>query len=563
MATLFRPFVDLWQRLTLGQRAGLVLAVGVVIAIVAGAVTYTTRPVYSTLYTGLNSKDAGQVLDKLREKKTPYEVGSDGSTIKVPQEKVSELRLEFAGQGLPRSGEIGYELFDKPMLGMTDFVQQMNYHRALEGELSRTIMELDAVETARVHLVVPSVRLFREDQKPATASIVLQLKPGASLSPQQAQSIAFMTAYSVEGLDAQNITIVDTRGTLLSGKTARNDMAGLSSTQLDVQHSIELELEQKAAALLENTLGAGRAQVKVTAKLNWNRVERTTDDYNPDRTATLSEERQESSGQAETGSGPQTSERSVTNYQVPHTIEKYVPEVGNIEKISASVLVDGNYKVTKDAKGVEQREYVERTPQEVEKYRSLVASAIGLDRKRGDELTVISFPFAQEDTVPQKHVAPPWPKLIEKILLGIALIGLFLLMRSLINRMGKSVPPLPAMAGQGVLLPGQTQYMLPGGGPTLLPGSPAEAAAEASASAQQIRAATAAQNGSRADDGPKVVFRQQNQTVVLEDASPSVETLKYQELLKRTTEYIVQKPDNATQILRSWVLDESSEKLGR
>ncbi|HEY3295742.1 MAG TPA: flagellar basal-body MS-ring/collar protein FliF [bacterium] len=563
MATLFRPFIDLWQRLTLGQRAGLVLALGVVIAIVAGAVSYTTRPVYSTLYTGLNSKDAGQILDKLREKKTPYEVGSDGSTIKVPQEKVSELRLEFAGQGLPRSGEIGYELFDKPMLGMTDFVQQMNYHRAMEGELARTIQELDAVETARVHLVLPSSRLFKEDQKPATASIVLQLKPGAALSPQQAQSIAYMTAYSVEGLDAANITIVDTRGTLLSGKTARNDMAGLSSTQLDVQHSVEAELEQKAMTLLENTLGAGKSQVKVTAKLNWNRVERTTDDYNPDRTATLSEERQESSGKADAGAGNQTSERSVTNYQVPHTVEKYVPEVGNIEKLSASVLVDGNYKVSKDAKGVEQRDYVERSPQEIEKFRSLISAAIGVDRKRGDELTVISFPFAQEENAPPKRtVIPPWPKLIEKILLGIALIGLFLLIRSLINRIGKSVPPLPgSMQAQMALAAGQTPYMLAEGGAALPPGTPGAVAAEASAAAQQLRAATG--NGKGEEGGTKVVFHQPNQTVVLEDASPSVETLKYQELLRRTTDYIVQKPDNATQILRSWILDESPEKLSR
>jgi flagellar M-ring protein FliF len=562
MATLFRPFIDLWQRLTLGQRAGLVLAVGAVIAIAAGAITYTTRPVYSTLYTGLNSKDAGQIVDKLHEKKTPYEIGSDGSTIKVPQNMVSELRLEFAGQGLPRSGEIGYELFDKPMLGMTDFVQQMNYHRALEGELARTIMELDAVETARVHVVVPSSRLFKEDQKPATASIVLQLKPGAALTPQQAQSIAYMTAYSVEGLDAANITIVDTRGTLLSGKTAHNDMAGLSSTQLDVQHNVESELEEKAVALLENTLGAGRAQVKVTAKLNWNRVERTVEDYNPDRTATLSEERQESSGQAESGSGNQTSERSVTNYQVPHTVEKVVPEVGNIEKLSASVLVDGNYKVTKDAKGVEQRTFVDRTPQELEKFRSLVSSAIGLDKKRGDELTVISFPFAQEESLPQKQATPIWPKLIEKILLGIALIGLFLLLRALITRMGRSVPALPAGMSQSALEQGQGQYMLPDGSRAALPASPGAVAAEASRNAEQVRGAMA--NAAKAEDGgTKVVFRQANQTVFVDDAQPTVEALKYQELLKRTTEYIIQKPDNATQILRSWMIDESPEKLAK
>ncbi|RPH93696.1 flagellar M-ring protein FliF [candidate division KSB1 bacterium] len=557
MATLFRPFVDLWQRLTLGQRAGLVLVTGLVIAIAAGAVTYSTRPVYSTLYAGMNSKDASQIVDKLRDQKIPYEVSADGTTIKVPQDRVNELRLDFAGLGLPRSGEIGYELFDKPMLGMTDFVQQMNYHRALEGELARTITELEAVEGARVHLVVPSQRLFKEDQKQPTASIALKLKPGATLAPQQVQGIAYMTAYSVEGLTVDNITIVDARGNLISGRPARNDLVGLSSTQLEVQNAVEKDLEQKAATLLENTLGPGRVQVKVTAKLNWNRLERTTENYDPDRIATLSEERQESSGQTADASGNSTSERSVTNYQVPRTVEKYVPEVGNIERISASVLVDGDYKVTKNADGTEARTYVERTPQELDKFRTLVAAAIGFDRKRNDELNVISFPFAQDEMVmQQKPTGFPLMKILEKVILGLILIGLFLLLRSLINRMGRSVPALPVGVQAQVLAAGSPALALGQGG-AAVPGTPAALAAEAQNAAAMARA-------SAGNESPRVVFTQRApQTIEVEDTSPSVEALKHQELLKRTTEYIVQKPDNATQILRSWILDESTEKLNR
>lgn len=564
MATLFRPFVDLWQRLTLGQRAGLVLIVGIVIAIAAGAVSYTTRPVYTTLYSGLNGKDASAIVDKLRDQKVPYHVSSDGGTIKVPQENVNELRLDFAGAGLPRSGEIGYELFDKPMLGMTDFVQQMNYHRALEGEIARTVTELDAIEAARVHLVVPSQRLFREDQKQPTASIVLQLKPGAVLTPQQTQGIAYMTAYSVEGLAVENITIMDTRGNLLTGKPGRNDLVGLSSTQLEVQGQVEKDLEDKAMTLLENTLGMGRAQVKVTAKLNWNRLERTVEDYDAERTATLSEERQESSGDNASGTGTSTSERSVTNYQVPKTVEKYVPEVGNIERLSASVLVDGNYNTTKNADGTETRTYVERTPQELEKYRTLVATAIGLDRKRGDELNVVSFPFAQDEMVTQQKPGFPWTEILEKVLLGLTLIGLFLLVRSLITRMAKSVPAIPAVpalaaaGGAGALAAGTQQLALAEGQKFSVPATAAGLAAEAQSAANAARSASSNEGG-----GPRVIFKQTPQTIEVEDSSPSVEALKHQELLKRTTEYIVQKPDNATQILRGWLLDESSEKLGR
>jgi flagellar M-ring protein FliF len=555
MPTLFRPFVDLWQRLTLAQRGGLVLATGLVIAVIAGAVSYTMRPVYTTLYSGLDGKDASQIVDKLRDQKVPFVVSADGGTIKVPQEQVSELRLGFAGAGLPRSGEIGYELFDKPMLGMTDFVQQMNYHRALEGELGRTITELEAVDGARVHLVVPSQRLFREDQKPATASIVLQLKPGATLSAQQVQGIAYMTAYSVEGLEVENISIMDTRGSLLTGRAARNDMVGLSATQLEVQNQVEKDLELKALALLENTLGPGRAQVKVTAKLNWNRVERTVENYDAERAATLSEERQESSGDNAAGNGNSTSERSVTNYQVPKTVEKYVPEVGNIERLSASVLVDGNYKVTKNADGTEARTYSERSPQELEKYRTLVATAIGLDRKRNDELTVVSFPFAQDELmVQEKPAGLPWTQILEKVLLGLALVGLFLLLRTFITRMVKSVPAVPAMAA--ALASGTQPLALGEGARLAVPSTAGALASEAQSAAQSARAALGG-------EGTRVILRQTPQTIEVEDASPSVEVLKHQEVLKRTTDYIVNKPDNATQILRSWLLDESSEKLGR
>ena len=557
MPTLFRPFVDLWQRLTLAQRGGLVLATGLVIAVIAGAVSYTMRPVYTTLYSGLDGKDGAQIVDKLRDQKIPFVVSADGGTIKVPQEQVNELRLDFAGAGLPRSGEIGYELFDKPMLGMTDFVQQMNHHRALEGELGRTITEQEAVDAARVHLVVPSQRLFREDQKPPTASIVLRLKPGATLSAQQVQGIAYMTAYSVEGLEVENITIMDTRGNLLTGRAARNDMVGLSSTQLEVQNQVEKDLEQKALSLLENTLGTGRAQVKVTAKLNWNRVERTVENYDAERAATLSEERQESSGDNAAGNGNSTSERSVTNYQVPRTVEKYVPEVGNIEHISASVLVDGDYKLTKNADGTETRTYTERSPQELEKFRTLVATAIGLDRKRNDELTVVSFPFAQDELmVQEKPVGLPWTQILEKVLLGLALVGLFLLLRTFITRMIKSVPSVSAYGVAPALTPGTQPLALGEGARLAVPSTAGALANEAQSAAQSARAALGG-------EGTRVVFKQTPQTIEVEDTAPSVEVLKHQELLKRTTEYIVQKPDNATQILRGWLLDESPEKLGR
>jgi flagellar M-ring protein FliF len=504
-------------------------------------------------------------VDKLRDDKVPFELSADGTTIKVPEKQVSQLRLQFAGMGMPSSGEIGYELFDKQTLGMTDFMQKMNFHRALEGEIARTISELDAVESARVHLVVPSPKLFEEDKKPPTASIVVQLKPGASLTQEQVQGIAYLTAFSVEGLEIQNITIVDMRGNMLTNMSSRDQMAGLSSTQLDYQHKVEQDLETKALALMQDILGSSKAQIKVTAKLNWNRIERTVENYDAERAATLSEERQESTGDPNSESGGGTSERSVTNYQVPKTIEKYVPEVGNVERISASVLIDGTYNVTKNPDGTETRAFVERTPQELQKFKTLVANAIGIDAKRNDEITVLSFPFSsQEEDLPQKSDGHSfWLKLIEKIILGLLLVGLFLLARSLIARVGQRYPALPAGETPApALAAGEPAMMLVAGQP--VPTTPAEVASAASTAAAATRQATgSAPHSKLAEQQNQVIFKGKPQTVVLEDSGPTVEALKHQELLRRTTEYILQRPENATQILRSWILDDAVEKQVR
>ncbi len=568
MATLFQPFTELWKRLSYGQRAGLVVGVAVIAAIVAGTVSYSTRPVFVTMYSGLNASDASSIVEDLREKNIPFEVSGDGSTVRVPQESLGELRLQFAAEGVPSSGEIGYELFDKPMLGMTDFMQHMNQHRALEGELSKTIGQLASVENVRVHLVLPEQRLFREDQKPPTASIVLQLKPGAMLADEQVQSIAYMTAYAVEGLDIEHITIVDTKGNLLSGRTSRDELAGLSASQLEVQHAVEVGLEKKALALLENALGPEKSQVKVTAELNWDRVERTVENYDADRTATLSEERQEATGdQTEQGGG--SSERSVTNYQVPRTVEKFVPETGNVERLSASVIVDGVRTPQKKPDGTDTTTYRDRTPEEIDKIRNLVASAIGFVPDRNDELTVVSFPLttpsAAADLSPiQGDPKALWLKMIEKGVLVVMFILLFLLARSLLTKVGKQLPALPEAGTVGALGVGTAGMLGAGtdGASLSMPGGDLSQAMSGLGN-QAGGGGSAGQNGDFESGQPRVIMKSNMPVVEFEDVAPSVDAIKHQELLRRATEYIIKKPENATQILRSWISDDSAEKPHR
>ncbi len=567
MTSLFQPFIELWKRLSIGQRAGLIAGVGILAAIVLGTVNYATRPVMVTLYSGLNPQDAGKVVEELREKKIPVEVSANGSTVKVPQASVGELRLAFASQGIPSSGGLGYELFDKPMLGMTDFMQRMNLHRALEGEIARTIEEIEAVDKARVHLVTPTPRLFREDQKPATASIILQLKPGAVISREQVHSIAYMTAYAVEGLEVEHITVVDTRGNLLSEKTAQDEFAGLSNSQLEVQKSVESDLEQKALALLENALGPGKAEVKVTAKLNWNRLERTVENYDGDRAATLSEERNEATGdQTDQGSG--TSERSVTNFQIPRTVEKYIPETGNVERLTASVVVDGVRSTQKNAEGNDTVLYRDRTPQELDKLRTLVATAIGYDLDRQDELTVVSFPLGPDAPPAEMPAGDATPfsrylKYLDKLVLVVALVLLFLLVRSLIGRLSRSLPALPEAVTGNQLALGTAggQYMLAGSGR-------AQGALGAAAHRAQSPAAgdTAGHGATATGDGHGgVTFTSplQMPEIEIEDTTPNVQALRQQELLRRTTDYVIKKPENATQILRSWILEDATDKHAR
>ncbi|MCB9365967.1 MAG: flagellar M-ring protein FliF [Calditrichaeota bacterium] len=547
---------ELWQRLSINQRALLVIGAGVLIAVSTAAISYTTRPVLVTLYSGLESKDAAAVTDGLRDQKIPYDVSSDG-TIKVPQEHVNQLRLTFAEKGIPHSGELGYELFDKPMLGMTDFLQKMNYHRAVEGELARTMTSIEGVENARVHLVVPEKRLFKEDQKPATASVVLTMKTGHSLNKKQVAALASLTAYAVEGLDPENVTIMDSEGNPLTNG-ARDELAGLSSTQLEMQQSIEAELESKAENLIEDVVGPGRSRVEVTVKLNWNRIERTSEDYNPDRIATLSEETQ-SSEDTQTG----TSEKLVTNYQVPRTVERVVPEVGNIERIWASVLIDGVYENGSDAEGNPTQTYIERTPQELEKFRSLVANALGIDATRSDELTVISFQFTGNKTSPEQVNETPtgWldllQKFADKIVLLFVLLLAFFAIRGFMSKVSDRLPQLPAAVPAGALSAGAAGHSLPGGSPEQLGGA-THAQLQQGAQAGGAASPMGKSGVVMGEDGPKVIFKSGSEgpkLIELDDEGPSIEALRSQEILNRTIQFVINKPDNAAQILRAWVAD--------
>lgn len=355
---------------------------------------------YQVLYRNLESAEAGEVIDYLTENKVSYRLSDGGTAILVPSGKIHQVRLEMASAGLPRSGVVGYEVFDQTNLGMTEFLQKVNYRRALEGELAKTISRLQEIKTARIHLVIPENRLFKEDKKEPTASVVLYLNRNLPLSQRQIEGIIYLVASSVEGLTAENITLLDSSGKLLSDRRSTNKLASLSSSQLDMQKNVEGYLKDKAQSMLDGVLGMNRSIVRVSANLNFDQVERTIESYDPDNVAVRSEEISEEKG-SETDSADSerkhdtsnSKKNTVRNYEVNRTIENLVNQIGNITRLNVSVSFDGTYEMVKSPDGKASRQYVPRSQEELDKLIALVKGAVGFSEERNDIIEVANIPF--------------------------------------------------------------------------------------------------------------------------------------------------------------------------
>ncbi|MBW1701924.1 MAG: flagellar M-ring protein FliF, partial [Deltaproteobacteria bacterium] len=283
-------FKTLLKNLTPGKKVALLaLVVGTLIGF-ALLMTWAGRPDFQLLYSNLPPEDAGAILAKLKDQKIPYQISSNGSSVLIPSEQVYEVRLELASQGLPQGSGVGFEIFDNTKLGMTEFVQNVNYQRACQGELSRTINVFAEVESSRVHIVMPSKSLFIEEEEPAKASVVLKLRPGRRLSKDQVQGIVHLVSASISGLNPENVTIVDNYGKMLAGFKKISTIGQVSSDQFEFQEKMGLSLEKKAKTMLETALGPGKAIVRVSCCLDFMRHEKTEERYQPDNKVVRSEQ---------------------------------------------------------------------------------------------------------------------------------------------------------------------------------------------------------------------------------------------------------------------------------
>jgi flagellar M-ring protein FliF len=450
---------------------------GVIVGIIL-AIGWFSSATYARLYSNLDEAESGDVINALNEQKIPFKLTDNGRSIEIPSDKVYETRISLAADGLPRSGTIGYSIFDKNNLGMTDFLQNLNFRRALEGELTRTIMQMNEVKAARVHIVMPKDRLFKEDRKEATASVLLKLAGNGGLSKRQIAGITNLVASSVEGLKPNNIAIIDYDGNLLSSGREADAVAGLSSTQLDVRKNVEEYLESKAQSLLDGVLGPEKSIVRVTADLNFQQLERTSEMYDPNAPSIRSEERTKSANaandkaaEAEQSTEEGSQETTITNYELNKTVEHIINAVGGIERLSLAVMVDGTYEAA-DGAGGEGGEmvYRPRPQEELDRLAAIVQNAVGFNTQRNDQIEIVNLAFdkrdiqTDRDALDSMYMREFYFDIAKKVgLVLLVLLVLFYFKRKLgrlMKSLGSLVPParpvaapLPMMEQQAEELP--------------------------------------------------------------------------------------------------------------
>jgi len=391
----------------------------------------------AVLFTNMSPEDAAASLDELAKLDVEAELSNGGTTILVPEDVVHRMRVELSARGIPSKGIVGWGIFDGKQYGMTEFVQNVNFKRALEGELTRTIESIQGIQGARVHLVLPKPSIFKSMQEPATASVVLTLGRNSVLGDHQIAGIQSLTANSVEGLELPNVSVIDQFGVVLS-RTYDDGALGGSESQLAMKKEVDGYLSGKAASMLDTVLGAGRSIVRVDATLNFDRLEQQREIYDPDGTL-LSEERSEVTG-AEGEGGEET---SVSNYEINKTIETVVGEIGGVKSLSVAVFVDGRHESTDGGDGA----YTPLSDEELQQIERIVQTAVGFDAVRGDRVEVVNMPF--QDTAALPAVDAPvggggaagalGNQSIDTIIQLVGRIGLFVVAGVILLRMRKNL----------------------------------------------------------------------------------------------------------------------------
>jgi flagellar M-ring protein FliF len=422
MANPLNQFKELWQRLTLVQRSTIVGAALATVGLLGALLYFGTEPDYGVLFSELKTGDAQAIIEKLKTANVPYKLSNGGTAISVPQERVPELRVQMAADGALSGGHVGFDIFDKNSFGATDFAQRVNYQRALEGELARTLEGMDELETARVHITPARESIFTEKAEKAKASVVLRVRRNREISRERTLAITHLVASAIEGLEPGDVSVMDAQGRVLSApkrdKAAWADNADEFNAHFEARQRLEANTAARVVALLEPVIGQGRVRAEVSADLDFSQVEQTAEKYDPKssviRNQQTSQETRNSKLPPNGGlvgarandptaaaAAPQPSpspsplvgdQRSAatTNYEIDKTVTRTVDDGGRLQRLSVSVVVDNPIVNGKAAP---------RPEEELKKLQELVAAAVGINTERGDQIAVKSIAFDQPVTV--------------------------------------------------------------------------------------------------------------------------------------------------------------------
>jgi len=540
-------------------------------AVAAGIIAFfiylTSRlasPELSLLYGDLNAQDSGQIIARLEQMNVPYRIGEEGGKIYVPEDQVGRSRMVMAEEGLPSGASIGYEIFDRSEgLGTTNFVQNINHVRALEGELARTIRSIGSVKQARVHLVLPRRELFSRERQEPSASIILMVA-GGGLDPQQVTAIQHLVAAAVPGLKPAMISIVDDKGTLLARGTEDGAVSQTATRAQEMRINYESRMVRTVEELLGRSLGPGNVRAQVSAEMDFDRVTENAEIYDPDgqvvrSTQTVEESTSNQDGapagvtvgnnvpnalpELDSGAGSQSQASRVeetVNYEITKTVKTHIREAGMVRRLSVAVMVNG--RTVNDAEG--QPTYEPRSAEELEKITALVRSAVGYDESRGDTIEVVEMPFVQPeigDTEAQGLLLGlnkgDLMRIAELLVLGVvAVLVLLMVVRPLLGRLlevddetAEGAPGmLPAAAGHPALAGPDV------GGFPRLPGDPATVVATRVG-----------------DDGrpEKNIASEIDQMIDLNQVEGRVRASS----VKKIAEIIEKHPEEAVSIIRGWL----------
>lgn len=504
---LLAHFRKLTSTLSPRQMAGLAAVFVAVVSVVVGSAYWINAPDYVLLVADMDAETANSVVGRLKADEVPYRLQEGGRAVSVPAERVDELRLAFASDGLPSAGRIGFEIFDRTAFGTTEFLEHVNYRRALEGELARTIATISEVSSARVHIAMAKESLFVDRSEPAKASVMLRLKAAnRPLSPATVRGIAGLVASSVEGLRPDSVVVLDQHGRPLNKPSDDGDPAGMNAAQMDRQQQIERDLSLKVISLLEPVVGIGRVRVNVAAYLKADSVQETEERWDPNTvvrsrqttvesgaglsaaggvagaranqppalstsnaTGPLTDEAGEVPAPATriaAGSGPGRSTET-TNYEVGKLVRTTISPQGQLARLSVAVVLDDERVSTPGPDGTAQASTRPWESEGLQRIQSIVSAAVGLDAARGDQLTVENIAF--DGAIPDPEPPPPgvmtqatdllkehWGAGLRGLaILALAAFALFGVLRPLITRIGtlQAPQPVPAAVPTSARLP--------------------------------------------------------------------------------------------------------------